>query len=443
MKKLFILFSAAAAALMSCTKETLTPEVEQETITPTTPITFNLTANQSDGTRAVITGWREGDAIFVFFNNVAAPKFLKMSFDGSAWSSAEYDGDTPTPGALGLSNGATGSMRAVYLPFGSKATVSANGTSFVFNKTYYTYYMTGVLTYTVQDNQISGDFNMVIPDDYVQFSVVQGIGNDEFYSLGCDAVIPVGIASIAADGTVVETSDKTFADDMPGYGYQSEDFQEYINYDYGIYVYKGFRGNIYSGKLNPDYGYGNNYYFSLSTPSSRQDYFVTGHTLASHSAIRLPDRGTVYRTYNSSTTPSNKDGKWVPVGSNESVLLGRYDGNNFVSYGKWATCNLNGSRPEDPGNAVSYYNAGNLPSKDQFETLMSCTWEAVSIHGTKGVVAQASYGFIFLPVANGSTAIDYWTSTPGPFGQYILYPETKSWSFLPNLSSTASVRNLR
>ena len=433
MKKLFILISAVAAAMLSCTKETLAPEAETETFTP---ITFNLTAKQSDATRAVKTNWQAGDAIFVFFDKVSAPKYLKMRFDGTDWSSEEYNGDTVTPGALGLSNGSFGTMRAVYLPFGSNATVSADGTSFVFSKTYYTYYSTGTLPYSVQDNQVSGDFNMVIPDNYVQFSVFQSRGSDEAFSLGCDAVIPVGVASISADGTIVETTDKTFADDMPGYMYQSEDFSEYINYDYGIYLSKGFKGYVFSGKLNPDYSYGNNYYFSLTSSAQRQDYFVTGHSLASHSAVKLPNLTSYCNSTDSSTAPSNKDGKWVLVGGNKSVLLGRYDGNNFVSYGKWATCNLNGSRPEDPGQAVSYNNAGNLPSRAQFETLMSCTWETVSIHGTKGVVAQAPYGFIFLPTYNGSAHLDYWTSTMNSFGQWTLSPDTRSWSALPTQYSS-------
>ena len=441
MKKLFILIAAAAAAMLSCTKETLAPEVETETFTP---ITFNLTAKQSDATRAVKTNWQAGDAIFVFFDKVSAPKYLKIRFDGTDWSSEEYNGDTVTPGALGLSNGASGTMRAVYLPFGSNATVSADGTSFVFSKTYYTFYSTGTLPYSVQDNQVSGDFNMVIPDDYVQFSVFQSSAIDEVYSLGCDAVIPVGVASVSADGTIVETTDKNYADDMPGYVYQTEDFYDAIIDVYGIPMYfsRGFKGYVFSGKLNPGYSYGNNYYFSLSSNNERQDYFVTGHTLASHSAIKLPDKGTMYRTYDSSTTPSNKDGKWVPVGSNEWVLLGHYDGNNFVSYGKWATCNLNSASPEDPGTPVSYGNAGNLPSRPQFETLMSCTWKTVSIHGTEGVVAQAPCGFIFLPTSNGSSSCYYWTSSENAFGQWTLSPGRKYWDASPaQLSNYA--RNIK
>lgn len=40
---------------------------------------------------------------------------------------------------------------------------------------------------------------MLIPDEYVQFFVEDASAVDEAYTLGTDAVIPVGVASIAAD----------------------------------------------------------------------------------------------------------------------------------------------------------------------------------------------------------------------------------------------------
>ena len=114
MKKYLIFLMTAAAVFVSCGQDNLLPE--DETIQQT-PITFNLTANHPDATKAVKTGWEEGDAIFVFFNNVAAPKHLKMTYNGASWASAEYNGATQTDGALGLKNGDTGTMRAVFLPF--------------------------------------------------------------------------------------------------------------------------------------------------------------------------------------------------------------------------------------------------------------------------------------------------------------------------------------
>ena len=66
-----IMLIAAAAALVSCNKDNnVTPGNDNG---EATPIVFNLTANHPDQTRAKKTGWEDGDAIFVFFSNVAAP----------------------------------------------------------------------------------------------------------------------------------------------------------------------------------------------------------------------------------------------------------------------------------------------------------------------------------------------------------------------------------
>lgn len=130
MKKYLVLILAAVAALVSCGKEILVPETDvPENINETvqaTSITFNLSANHPDATKAVKSGWESGDAIFVFFSGATAPKHLKMTFDGTSWTSAEYDGTTLTPDALGLQNGDTGTMRAVFLPFVSGKTLSSH-----------------------------------------------------------------------------------------------------------------------------------------------------------------------------------------------------------------------------------------------------------------------------------------------------------------------------
>ena len=102
-----------------------------------------------------------------------------------------------------------------------------------------------------------GALNILIPDEYVQFFVEDGSAVDEAYTLGTDAVIPVGVASIAADGTITETSDKVAGNDMTGYAYQG--------------------GYLFSGKLNGSYAYSGSYYFAKTktadlfegTPSRR------------------------------------------------------------------------------------------------------------------------------------------------------------------------------
>lgn len=392
MKKYLILMLAAAAALVSCGKETLAPETVQAT-----PITFNLSANHPDATKAVKSGWESGDAIFVFFTGAAAPKHLKMTYDGTAWTSAEYDGATQTAGALGLKNGDTGAMRAVFLPFGSDATVSADGTSFTFSETYYAYYLTATLDYTVADNKVSGAFNMVIPEGYVQFFVEDASATDGGYTLGTDAVIPTGVASIAADGTITETSDKTAGDDMTGYAYSG--------------------GYLFSGKLNGSYNYGG-YYFAKTKAAdgSRADYFVSGKTLASHSAVKLPANDNVYTSTVTST------GKWIPVGSGINVTLYKIQDagtawESIGTLGEWYTCNYGQSVPEALGSLYTFDDANalgvSLPTNAQFQMIANssnCSYTWLTVHGQQGAVFKADRGFLFLPAQNDYPGL-YWSST--------------------------------
>ena len=372
MKKYLILFAAAVAALVSCGKELAEPE---NSVGGDTLISFDLSANHPGMTKAVKTGWEAGDAIFVFFDNVAAPKYLKMSYDGSAWSSVEYDGATAAPGALGLKNDDTGNMRAVFLPFGSSATVSAKGTGFVFSKTYFSYYLTATLAYTVTGNKVSGAFNMVIPEGYVQFWVEDAEASDEMYILSTDAVIPTGIASVAADGSVVETAYKVAGDDMPGYKYQG--------------------GYLFSGKLNTSYA-GTGYYFLKNNhlKKERRDYLVTGKTLESHCAVKLP---------------ANGSSNWLEVGPDKYVELKTADN---VSLGTWCTCNYESDLPENvwTSSFLSFNDAKSIaPSKDQLQALIdNCSWEWVTVDGKGGMGVKAATGFLFLP-AQYDTSGNYWS----------------------------------
>ena len=375
MKKNLILMLAAWAALISCGKQVLTPEPGPG---EAKSVAFDLSASHPDDTKAVKTAWEAGDAIFVFFNNVAAPKHLKMTYSGTGWTSAEYDGDTATPGALGLKNGDTGTMRAIFLPFGSNATVSNSGSNFVFSKIYYTYYLTATLSYTVANNAVSGDFSMTIPTNYLQLFVEDANAVDEAYTLGCDAVIPTGIASISASGAITETSDKTNADDLPGYAYQG--------------------GYLFSGKLYSTYfsTYGYNYYFAKTkvNDKSREDYYYNSLAkLQSHSAVKLP---------------ANNSSSWQKVGSEESVTLKKQNGDDM---GKWFTCNYGESVPEG-ANADYRYTfveaqaITGTPTHDQLNSLVNDTRSraAVSIHGQWGYVFKSySGGFLFIPGQYGSS----------------------------------------
>ena len=75
MKKVLFVLCAAALALVSCNKE-LNPAENGQGAKESTPIVFNLSAIHPNdaGTKAVKTGWENGDVVFVFFSGATAPK---------------------------------------------------------------------------------------------------------------------------------------------------------------------------------------------------------------------------------------------------------------------------------------------------------------------------------------------------------------------------------
>ena len=211
MKKVFTILCALLLALVSCNKETTV----DYTGTSASGIVFNLSATHPDATKAVKTTWETGDVIFVFFSTQAAPKYAEMKWNGTSWV-------TTSKNSLELVDNASGTMRAIYLPFGSNATVSADGTNFTFSTTDNTYYLTDTQSFTVTSGVVSGTFNMQIPEGFVQFFL-----DDESASSSTEMELrephltPQGIASVAADGTITHTSIAHGAP-LKGYVYDKE-----------------------------------------------------------------------------------------------------------------------------------------------------------------------------------------------------------------------------
>lgn len=216
MKKTFLMVCAAVVALVvSCGKQPLGDATRDNNPAGNTEIIFKLDATHPDGadTKAVKSAWEENDVIFVFFSGQAAPRYLELKRTGSAW--------VPTAkNSLALAENETGTMRAVYLPFGSDATVSLNGTDgYEFSTTYLSYYLTATLSYTVSGGEVAGTFNMQIPDGYVQFFLDDDSATTGYaIELREPHLTPMGIASIAADGTITHTNVANGAP-LPGYVY--------------------------------------------------------------------------------------------------------------------------------------------------------------------------------------------------------------------------------
>lgn len=367
-----VIFAALLSLLVSCAKT----QVETSLPEKTSSIGWHLALRHPGETKAVKSGWEAGDIVYVFFSGAPAPRHLQLRYDGTDWTPKEMNGGTE--GSVGLSEGDSGTMRAVYLPFGSGLEVSSDGASFRFSDTRYSYYLTAALSYTVSGSEVCGHFDMALPEGFVQFFVADDTAVDGSVRLGTDAVIPVGIQSIGADGTLVETSGMTAGDDMPGFAYEG--------------------GYLFSGKMVAGYSenFGDNYYFAKTRiDGSREDYFVAGKALASGKAVKLPAHGS---------------GKWQPVGLDKTVDMG-------PGYGVWYTCNAGASVPEGTSDTGMNYASARLggehrelPGLTLFNKLKDdFDWKWISVHGQGGMLVSSDSGaFLLFPAFKENEMAYYW-----------------------------------
>ncbi len=415
--KRYLLLLLCAISVLSCGKEH--PYSPPE---PTPEITFLLEATYPDDSsapasvvsKAVKTGWESGDVIFVFFlqdegcPGIESPDHLEMKYNGSSWSYLEKT--DPPGGSLGLVNGNTGKMRAVYLPFGNTATISYDDyDDYAFSTVYSSYFLTAELRYTVQNNTVSGDFKMSVPmvenEGYVQFYVEDAQAADGAYQLGTDAVQPVGIVSVRNEDLSIK-------------------FQPYPGGDMPGYAYKG--GYLFSGVLVGNYAYKGNYYLVKTKVSdgSRSDYFVGGKTALKHRDSRK--------------LPANSDAKWEPVGPSKTVKITKTVSGTTSIYGTWYTCNEGANVPEETGLRLDFPAATAgvgtnklLPSSTlQQQMISSLTWSQVSVHGIPGWVISGDSRFIFLPMSPTTGVEWYWSGsalTSNPSRAYHLYFRTDGY----------------
>lgn len=347
MKKTMIVLSALIA-LVACNKV----ETEQPTAKE---YTYDITITRADDTKAVKSAWENGDVVYVFFSNVAAPKYLKFTYDGSAWTRTQYNGAT----AESFTYPGNGNMTAIYLPYGNDAVVSADGTSFKFNKSYTSYYLKAEkAAYTVSGTTVSGTLNMVAPEGFVQFAMpLSGEVNSTpttffrttnpsnsqaiTYTLSDNNIKPVSFTSVSADGTV--SQDETAAAGAPITGY----------------IYGGdinFSG-VLSSTVN---GNAADYAFTFvndnGTAETYDDvtYLLSGSkTLSYKAAIKFP---------------AISSSAWkVPEPSYVEI--------NGV---KWATCNIGATTPEGYGDYFAWgatYPQAKYESADYRESTLSANLE--------------------------------------------------------------------
>ena len=269
MKKIMIVLSAVLA-LVACNKETPVKDSSKDA----SKFVVNITVNHPDATKAVKSGWVDGDKVYVFFDGVTGAKYVELTRDGSSW--------TPEmKGGLAVSElAATGTMYGVYFPY-EQPVIAANGANVTFKTasglSIYTYYMTGSGAYEVNKSAdittLTGSMDMVNPDGYVQFYI--GKDGEKYNADGKYRLSVAGVKPTAC--TTFSTSTHTFGTKelnpaQPMWGYKLED---------GVAFSGVIDATSWSNSAN------SHVIYLFDTEAAAKTITISGKTLSSHAAVNF------------------------------------------------------------------------------------------------------------------------------------------------------------
>lgn len=379
MKRILLIFAVALLALAACRKET--PAVRDAY--DLSKLRFEFTIEYPEASKAVKSGWVSGDKVFVFFPDITN-NYLTLTYDGSAWSAPTLAKDTPPPTLP-----ATGTLTAVFLPYGNSATATHDGSKWTFSAGTDSYFLAAeqvsyFVTSTSDPATAVATLYMAPRPGYAQFFVPYATASGSV-RISCNAVQPAGLASIATDGTV-EVSTGAQGGWMTGYAGT-------IGGETGYYA---------SGKVVDSPGL--NYYFVLEHGSLPSLYYKNFYKQRSS-----PDPGPI-AARGAYKLPAF--GSWPDVKN--------VDGAAFVSVGGglWATLNLGATDPgalgtayntvEDAKTAASAVSKSLATDAEWNALLTNASWLQMTVAGTAGFLVVDTSGatpqYFFLP-----GGVNYWT----------------------------------
>ena len=456
MKKIIVLL-AAMLFLVACNEGLF----EMENSVPmgeTNGILINLSIVRNDsfsGTKATVkSNWSDNDVVFVFFKGVAAPKYLEMKYDSNTdtWTSTAKNGLASSD----LSNTVDKKMTAIYLPYGSAATVAASEGNFIFSDmTYSGYFLKAEqFDYTFDDNVLSGSLSMMAPtlsnnsDKLIHFDI-SGFSAGHNYKLSQDYIKPLIFACVSVDGLIF-IEEGTMGAAITGYedgsmmsfsGILDESaVGKALNYQFTIddltssILYTRDAGTktlssskyIGIGAINNDEVWNAFEYVDLGLSVRWAKYNVGSTTPEGYGGNYAWGETESKTTYNWSTY------KWC---NGSSSILTKY--NNISSYG--TVDNKTTLDPEDDVAHVKWGGGWRMPTKsEQDELLNNCTWtwydsgntEFNGVAGCKVTSNKSGYTdrSIFIPAAGGRFG-GYWASSlksDNPSSAWSLYFDSGS-----------------
>lgn len=261
---------SAVLALVACNKETPVKDSSKDA----SKFVVNITVNHPDATKAVKSGWVDGDKVYVFFDGVTGAKYVELTRDGSSW--------TPEmKGGLAVSElAATGTMYGVYFPY-EQPVIAANGANVTFKTasglSIYTYYMTGSGAYKVNKSAdittLTGSMDMVNPDGYVQFYIGKDgekYNADGKYRLSVAGVKPTACTTFSTSAHTFGTKELNPA--QPMWGYKLED---------GVAFSGVIDATSWSNSAN------SHVIYLFDTEAAAKTITISGKTLSSHAAVNF------------------------------------------------------------------------------------------------------------------------------------------------------------
>ena len=334
MKKTFVMILLAGLAMLSCTKEA---PVQEEAASG--KLTFDIKITRpEEATKAVKSGWEDGDVVYVFFSEAEAPRYLEMKYSGGTWTRTQKNGSLAEDFSL-----TGGKMTAVYLPFGNDAWVGSETIDgqkhFKFDKVYYSYYLYDEdVSYTVSDGVVHGELVMKLPSGFVHFFMADPSATPEKAAklqLWEKNLMPARINYVDPDASKVrQVSGPYYGAALPAFCYDN-------GTDKG-YVFSGILMDSAQGSTRT-------YTFHLNNASDMSGRTASKHTAlytsaSADRALRLPDAGST---------------DWT-VEEHPAFDLGLTT--------KWATMNVGASTPSGFGDYIAwaetepYYEPGSAQS---------------------------------------------------------------------------------
>lgn len=382
MKKTMIVLSAVFA-LIACNK--VTPDVKNNGAIDASKLVFDITINNASDTKAVKSGWKTGDKVYLFFED-NTDAYVTMTYGADSW------GDPTAIGTLSLS--ATGKkVTAVYVPFNTDAP-SYSGGCWQFTKKNAYYMSAEGKEYTVTTDPstnlstLSATLEMNNNAGFVQILLADPSPEEGKYVMYAAGLIPTWCGTIVPGGSVT-----------PGTATAGLPIEPMVVAGEGYYFY----GTVSSSISEPTF------YIVEQDPTNK--YAIGTHVKSmSGTGKSLAAKAAVMFTSLSFTAWE----RWVDLGLSVKWATGNVTGystgdggivapTEYGGYYSWKRLYEEGYSydiRDDGTDTASQLLGGNwrMPTKDEFTELFGGVSEWIS--SPAGIVVRGANGLaVFFPAA--------------------------------------------